>query len=85
VCRLDPLALQRVSAAAEATKIRLSDAEVATVDLPFLDGVLGIRTDVSLSQFEALTAGLRVRLWNALDAVGQEAGLTWADRYGRNL
>eukprot|EP00884_Botryococcus_braunii_P000492 jgi/Botrbrau1/10443/Bobra.0133s0050.1 len=77
--RLDPLAMQRLMDGAEAAKVRLSDSAEAHLSFPFIDGVKFIDAGLSRSEFEDLTAPLRVRLGGALQALGREAHLTWAE------
>ena len=76
--------MQRLAEAVEAAKRALSEAETATIGLPFW-GTEGsaLHAAVTRRQFEAATAALRARLWPPLDRLGCEACLQWAERCGR--
>ena len=80
---VDRMALQRLKEAAEKAKIELSQAQEASISLPFItatgEGPLHLETSLSRSKFEQLTADLVERLRTPFEQALRDAKVSTGD------
>lgn len=76
---LDAFGRWRLRDAAEEAKLGLSEATSVVVDVPFLQGSLGLNVTLSRRKFEAITRSLVLRLVPPMLEVASMAGIEWND------
>jgi len=84
--RTDPIAFEKLRAAAEHAKIALSGDDSVQIDIPDLanldDGIVGLSYELTSKEFDKLTLDLIQRTFKVCDEAMQQAHLTTRDLDG---